>query len=71
MAVGVLFVEPATREEEGAAWGLAGRIYGWWLVGGLVFFPVVGVVRTLVVHLATMVVAPVALFRIVVLAAAP
>jgi hypothetical protein len=36
-------------------------------VGGLVLFPVLGMTRALVVHLTTMIVAPVALFLILVL----
>ncbi|MFE7837905.1 hypothetical protein ACFU53_18220 [Streptomyces sp. NPDC057474] len=69
-AVGALFVEPTTREQENEAWHLAGRIYGYWLVGGLALFPVLGMTRTLVVHLTTMIVAPVALFALVMLSAA-
>ncbi|MZD21190.1 hypothetical protein GTY82_28875 [Streptomyces sp. SID5476] len=69
VAVGVLFVEPVTRAEETAAWQLAGRIYGWWLLGGLVLFPVLGLTRALVVHLATMIATPPALFTLVVLGA--
>ncbi|MDX2522883.1 hypothetical protein ACSCB1_18960 [Streptomyces europaeiscabiei] len=70
VAVGALFVEPTTREQETVAWHLAGRIYGYWLVGGLVLFPVLRMTRTLVVHLATMIVTPVVLFVLVVLSAA-
>ncbi|MEH0634304.1 hypothetical protein QBA35_13190 [Streptomyces bottropensis] len=55
--------------EETAAWQLAGRIYGWWLLGGLVLFPVLGLTRALVVHLATMIATPPALFTLVVLGA--
>ncbi|MDX3522312.1 hypothetical protein [Streptomyces scabiei] len=69
VAVGVLFVEPATRAEETAAWHLAGRIYGWWFLGGLVLLPALGMTRTLAVHLATMIAAPAVLFTLVVLAA--
>lgn len=70
MAVGVLFLEPTTREEEADAWGVAGRIYGYWLVGGLVLFSVLRMGRTLLAHLATMLGAPVVLFLIVMLLAA-
>ncbi|MFE7763112.1 hypothetical protein [Streptomyces sp. NPDC057438] len=69
VAVGVLFVEPVTRAEETAAWHLAGRIYGWWFLGGLVLFPVLGMVRTSAVHLTTMIATPGVLFTLVVLAA--
>lgn len=69
VAVGALFVEPTTREQETEAWHLAGRIYAYWLVGGLVLFPVLRMTRTLVVHLATMIVTPVVLFVLVVLSA--
>ncbi|MDX2914897.1 hypothetical protein PV517_40290 [Streptomyces griseiscabiei] len=67
VAVGALFAEPTTREQETEAWHLAGRIYGWWFVGGLVLLPVLGAVRAAVVHLATMIAAPVALTLILVL----
>ncbi|WP_307835228.1 hypothetical protein [Streptomyces adelaidensis] len=69
VAVGVLGFEPTTREEEADAWGLAGRIYGYWLAGGLVVFSVLGMVRSLLTHLVMMLVAPVALFLILVLPA--
>lgn len=70
VAVGVWFVEPTTSEEETQAWHLAGRIYGYWLLSGLVLFPVLGMTRTLVVHLTAMIVAPVVLFALVMLSAA-
>jgi hypothetical protein len=69
VAVGALFVEPATRAEETAAWHLAGRIYGWWFLGGLVLFPVLGMTRALAVHLTTMIATPAALFTLVTLSA--
>ncbi|MBE1597909.1 MULTISPECIES: hypothetical protein [Streptomyces] len=58
-----------TRAEETAAWQLAGRILGWWLLGGLALFPVLGLTRALVVHLTTMIATPPALFTLVVLGA--
>lgn len=70
VAVGALFVEPTTREQETQAWHLAGRIYGCWFLGGLVLFPVLGTIRATVVHVTTMIVTPVALFLILVLLAA-
>ncbi|QFQ98031.1 hypothetical protein F9278_19460 [Streptomyces phaeolivaceus] len=70
VAVGALFFEPGTREEETEAWHLAGRTYGWWFVGGLVLFPVLGMIRTTVVHLVTMIAAPVAAALVLVLPAA-
>ncbi|MGW0842489.1 hypothetical protein ACWD26_20455 [Streptomyces sp. NPDC002787] len=70
MAVGALFVEPTTRAEETEAWHSAGRIYLYWLVGGLVLFPVLRLTRTLVVHLTAMIVTPVVLFALVMLSAA-
>lgn len=70
MAVGVLFLEPTTRAEEADAWTVAGRIYGCWLAGGLVLFAVLGMTRTLLAHLATMLGAPVVLFLLVMLLAA-
>lgn len=69
-AIGVLFFEPTTRAEEADAWGVAGRVYGYWLAGGLVLFSVLGMTRTLLAHLATMLGAPVVLFLIVMLLAA-
>jgi hypothetical protein len=69
VAVGVLFVEPATRAEETAAWQLAGRIYGCWFLGGLVLLPALGMTRTSAVHLATMIGAPAVLFTLVMLVA--
>ncbi|MER6157276.1 hypothetical protein ABT147_17310 [Streptomyces sp. NPDC001868] len=70
VAVGALFVEPTTREQETEAWRLAGRIYGCWFLGGLVLLPVLGAVRATAVHLTTMIAAPVALFLVLVLLAA-
>ena len=69
MAVGALLVEPATWEEETEAWHLVARIHGYWLVGGLVLFPVLRMTRALVVHLTAMIVTPVVLFTLVVLSA--
>ncbi|MDX2933215.1 hypothetical protein [Streptomyces ipomoeae] len=66
-AAGVLFIEPTTRAEEADAWGVAGRVYGYWLVGGLVVFSVLGMGRALLAHLVTMLVAPVVLFLLLVL----
>ncbi|MDX3645477.1 hypothetical protein [Streptomyces sp. MB09-02B] len=70
VAVGALFVQPTTRAEETDAWQLAGRIYGCWLLGGLVLFPVLRMTRTWAVHLATMIVTPVVMFALVMLSAA-
>ncbi|MBD9727239.1 hypothetical protein [Streptomyces caniscabiei] len=69
VAVGALFVEPTTRAEETEAGQLAARIYGCWFLGGLVLFPVSRMTRTWLVHLATMILTPVALFALVVLSA--
>ncbi|MEE1759620.1 MULTISPECIES: hypothetical protein [unclassified Streptomyces] len=69
VAIGALFVEPTTRAEESEAGQLAGRIYGGWLLGGLVLFPVLRMTRTWLVHLATMIVTPVVLFALVMLSA--
>ncbi|QEU87478.1 hypothetical protein CP969_24450 [Streptomyces viridosporus T7A] len=65
-ATGVLFHEPTTREEESAAFGLAGQVYGYWLVGGLALFSVLGMPRTLLAHLAVMLLSPVVLFLLLV-----
>lgn len=53
---------PATREEETAAQELALRIYGWWLVGGAVLFAALGLPRTLIGHLAALLLTPVVIF---------
>ncbi|GGZ07905.1 hypothetical protein [Streptomyces poonensis] len=56
-----LFVETTTREQETAAQFLGLQIFGCWLVGGLVLFSVLGMTRTVLSHLAAMLLTPVAL----------
>lgn len=55
------FPEPTTLAEEDAAERLGAQLFGCWLAGGLVLFLVLGMVRTLFSHLATMLLPPVAL----------
>ena len=49
---------PATREEENAAQDLALRIFGCWLLGGVALFAVLGMVRSLLGHLAALLLTP-------------
>ncbi|WP_253266236.1 hypothetical protein [Streptomyces sp. 6-11-2] len=68
MAIGgVLSFGASTREEETAAWILAGQIFGCWLVGGLMLFSVLVMARALFSHLATMLFTPIALTLILLL----
>ncbi|MBT2413521.1 hypothetical protein J7I94_23635 [Streptomyces sp. ISL-12] len=57
LAIGVL-TEPVTGEQENAAEGLALRIFCCWLLGGLVLFAVLGMARTLLGHLVTLLLPP-------------
>ncbi|MFE2280833.1 hypothetical protein ACFXAE_27155 [Streptomyces sp. NPDC059454] len=50
--------DPATREEENAAQDLALRIFGSWLLGGVVLFAVLGMGRALLGHLAALLLTP-------------
>ncbi|OKK09536.1 hypothetical protein [Streptomyces sp. CB02400] len=50
--------DPATREEENAAQDLALRIFGCWLLGGVALFAVLGMVRSLLGHLAALLLTP-------------
>ncbi|MFD9391037.1 hypothetical protein ACFWBB_09975 [Streptomyces sp. NPDC060000] len=61
---GTLIFEATTREQETAAQRLAGQIFGYWLVGGLMLFSVLGMTRALFSHLATMFLPPVVLILI-------
>ncbi|WP_240466669.1 hypothetical protein [Streptomyces sp. S5] len=56
-----------TREEETASWILGAKVYGIWLAAGLVLFAGAGLPRTLLGHLATMLLTPGVLFLLVML----
>ncbi|MFI1420585.1 hypothetical protein ACH4VX_21865 [Streptomyces sp. NPDC020731] len=60
LAIGVIG-DPATRAEETAAQGLALRIFGCWLLGGVVLFAVLGMTRALLGHLAALLLTPLAI----------
>lgn len=64
MTGGVLGFEATTREEELAAQALGARIFGCWLVGGLVVFSALGMARSLVGHLATLLLTPAVLLSV-------
>ncbi|MEW1547709.1 hypothetical protein [Streptomyces tsukubensis] len=65
LAIGVLpGFEVRTGAQESAVEGAAARIFGCWLAGGLVLFAVLGTVRALLVHLATMLAPPALLILI-------
>ncbi|MEV0694030.1 hypothetical protein [Streptomyces sp. NPDC050388] len=67
VAVGVVGAEPTTRAEETAAWHTAGELYVGWLAVGLVFFAVLGMTRSLLTHVAMMLISPVLLVLLMIL----
>ncbi|QDY75301.1 hypothetical protein [Streptomyces qinzhouensis] len=56
--------EPDTRERESAAQKQAGRVFGYWLAGGLLVFASLGMTRALFTHVTTMLAPPAALILI-------
>ncbi|MGP2436457.1 hypothetical protein [Streptomyces sp. JW3] len=69
LASGVL-TDPATREQENAAQTLALGLFLSWLLGGLLLFALLGMVRTLCGHLLTLLLTPVVLFLLLLVLAA-
>ncbi|MFB7738795.1 hypothetical protein ACFC08_31280 [Streptomyces sp. NPDC056112] len=67
MAVGVVGAEPTTREEETAAWHSACVLYAGWLAVGLVLFALLGMTRSLLTHVAMMLISPVLLVALMIL----
>ncbi|WP_320777236.1 hypothetical protein [Streptomyces sp. CRN 30] len=63
------FFEVTTLEEENAAEALVFRTFGGWLVGGLLLFAVLGMGRTLLSHLASLLLPPAALLAFIALRA--
>ncbi|MFF6784546.1 hypothetical protein [Streptomyces sp. NPDC012510] len=63
------FSEAMTREEETADWHFAVPVFGCWLLGGLLLFAVLAMPRTLLTHLAAMLLPPIALMTPLLLAA--
>jgi small-conductance mechanosensitive channel len=66
LAIGVL-TDPDTREEENAAWGHTLAVFLTWLLGGAALFAVLGMTRTLGVHVVTLLLPPVVLTVILLL----
>ncbi|MEV6423601.1 hypothetical protein [Streptomyces sp. NPDC051662] len=65
MMIGALpFYEPMTREQEMAAQHSAIPIFGGWIAAGLVLSLVLGMLRTALSHLTTMLLPPAALILI-------
>ncbi|MEU9804103.1 hypothetical protein [Streptomyces sp. NPDC051000] len=64
MIGGPWFFEATTRQEETAGWETAIPIFVGWLVGGLALFLVLGMTRTAVSHIITMLFPPTALVAI-------
>lgn len=62
--------EAMTREEETANWHFAVPVFGCWLLGGLTLFSVLAMPRTLLSHLAAMLLPPIALMTSLFLPAA-
>ncbi|WP_371627716.1 hypothetical protein OG245_37000 [Streptomyces sp. NBC_01116] len=61
-SIGVIGAEPTTRAEETAAWQSAGKLYLGWLVVGATSFAVLRMPKTLLAHVSTMLLSPMALF---------
>ncbi|MFE4539050.1 hypothetical protein ACFRKB_28960 [Streptomyces scopuliridis] len=61
MIGGLPFYEPMTRQQESASQRSAIPVFGGWLAAGLVLSLVLGMTRTALSHLATMLVPPAAL----------
>ncbi|MDQ1035265.1 hypothetical protein QFZ75_001681 [Streptomyces sp. V3I8] len=66
MSIGVLGAEPTTGAEETAAWHRAGELYVGWLLGGTILFAVSGMTRSLLAHVAMMLMSPVIVFVLMV-----
>lgn len=64
MMIGGPFFEATTRAQETSAQEFALRVFGCWLVGGLVLFPALGMTRTAVVHLLTLFLPPAVLILV-------
>ncbi|MCX5129621.1 hypothetical protein [Streptomyces sp. NBC_00347] len=64
MMIGGPFFEATIRAQETAAQELAFRVFGCWLVGGLVLFLALGMTRTAVVHLLTLFLPPAVLILV-------
>ncbi|MFJ4472968.1 hypothetical protein ACIP2X_36515 [Streptomyces sp. NPDC089424] len=64
---GVLGAEVTTGAQENAAEGLALRLFVYWLAGGMLLFAALALWRTLLTHLATLVLTPTVVLGLAVL----
>ncbi|AJE41734.1 hypothetical protein [Streptomyces nodosus] len=69
VAVGVVGAEPITRAEETAAWHTAGELYVGWLGVRLLVLAVLGLGRSLLTHVAMMLISRVLLVLLMALPA--
>ncbi|MEU6841831.1 hypothetical protein ABZ930_08170 [Streptomyces sp. NPDC046716] len=65
MSVGVVGPEPTTRAEETSAWHSAAGLYLGWLVIGAVLFLALRMTRSLLAHVAMMILSPVLAFLLI------